>query len=365
MKKILIISLLLFIISIGCVSASDVDSANIEPIGGDINTNFTGNFESLQSLIDDASEGSTINLNNNYTGSGEITIDKALTINGNYNYINALGESTIFKISADDAVVLNNILFFNGYSEENGGAINALGPLKLNNCYFENNVAENGGAVYSSDVITISNCEFNSNSAGRGGAVYLSERGFINNVAEIKNTIFVNNKASNYGGALYALRNLTITNTDFKDNKVNGSGGAIYTRNGRATYSTIYDRGAPAYTVANKLYYQLYIKGNCVFENNVAENEGGAIFVGANDYAIDDDLLGYLNIAKDVSFINNNASNAGAISIEYCEAFINGVDFTNNYANIDGGAIAATGKSTLIIDKSNFNNNFAEEYGGA
>jgi len=260
MKKILIISLLLFIISIGCVSASDVDSANIEPIGGDINTNFTGNFESLQSLIDDASEGSTINLNNNYTGSGEITIDKALTINGNYNYINALGESTIFKISADDAVVLNNILFFNGYSEENGGAINALGPLKLNNCYFENNVAENGGAVYSSDVITISNCEFNSNSAGRGGAVYLSERGFINNVAEIKNTIFVNNKASNYGGALYALRNLTITNTDFKDNKVNGSGGAIYTRNGRATYSTIYDRGAPAYTVANKLYYQLYIK---------------------------------------------------------------------------------------------------------
>lgn len=366
MKKILIISILLFIISIGCVSASDVDSANIEPIGGDINTNFTGNFESLQSLIDDASEGSTINLNNNYTGSGEITIDKALTINGNYNYINALGESTIFKISADDAVVLNNILFFNGYSEENGGAINALGPLKLNNCYFENNVAENGGAVYSSDVITISNCEFNSNSAGRGGAVYLSERGFINNVAEIKNTIFVNNKASNYGGALYALRNLTITNTDFKDNKVNGSGGAIYTRNGRATYSTIYDRGAPAYTVANKLYYQLYIKGNCVFENNVAENDGGAIFVGANDYAIDDDLLGYLNIAKDVSFINNNASNAGAISIEYCEAFINGVDFTNNYANIGGGgAIAATGKSTLIIDKSNFNNNFAEEYGGS
>lgn len=365
MKKILIISLLLFIISIGCVSASDVDSANIEPIGGDINSNFTGNFESLQSLIDDASEGSTINLNNNYTGSGEITIDKALTINGNYNYINALGESTIFKISADDAVVLNNILFFNGYSKENGGAINALGPLKLNNCYFENNVAENGGAVYSSDVITISNCEFNSNSAGRGGAVYLSERGFINNVAEIKNTIFVNNKASNYGGALYALRNLTITNTDFKDNKVNGSGGAIYTRNGRATYSTIYDRGAPAYTVANKLYYQLYIKGNCVFENNVAENEGGAIFVGANDYAIDDDLLGYLNIAKDVSFINNNASNAGAISIEYCEAFINGVDFTNNYANMGGGAIAATGKSTLIIDKSNFNNNFAEEYGGS
>ena len=86
-----------------------------------------GTFTDLQKKINNADVGSTITLENDYKyNSGfsteGISINKTLTINGNGHVIDALGQSRIFFINSTK-VTLNNILFKNANTTDNGGAI--------------------------------------------------------------------------------------------------------------------------------------------------------------------------------------------------------------------------------------------------
>ncbi len=304
---------------------SDVISSSNEEI---LNTKDNGTFTALQNKIDAAAEGSTITLENDYKynegfNTTGIKISKNLTIEGNGHTIDGLHKSRIFHMvdesfdsidiaSIEYDVVLNNIKFINGYSQEAGGSIclssdthfgelyaycSYAFSLTVNNCAFIDNKAEwRGGAISGSQthswpkcIITIYDSIFTNNTSeeSTGGAIagsgsvnvynsdFISNSGYNGgaldaNSVEVYNCNFRNNRASLQGGAINSDSGLIIENSQFDKNCAR-YGGAIYqktfkrtkTRSGTSEYYTLY-------TYYGKILY-------CNFTYNTASDEGDLI----------------------------------------------------------------------------------------
>ena len=79
-----------------------------------------GTFTALQNKINDAKEGSTINLENdyhfnlNFNSVNGVKIDKSLTINGNGHVIDGFGISSLLRVNGAKNIILNiNLMSFN------------------------------------------------------------------------------------------------------------------------------------------------------------------------------------------------------------------------------------------------------------
>ena len=125
-KVIFIICLLLLLLSMASVSASDMENSTIladydssDEIlkSNEVNSNDVvdasnnydtlndASFDILQDYIDTASEGAEISLSQDYSlseGGNTIKIDKTLTINGKNHTLNGNDQKTILSITADD-----------------------------------------------------------------------------------------------------------------------------------------------------------------------------------------------------------------------------------------------------------------------
>ena len=287
MKKRLFIVLLVFIIAISCVSASE----DVNQINGDVLTlpqendlsADDGTFSTLQNKIYQVPAGSTINLENDYKYNSDvdplygIRIDKALTINGNGHTLDGLKTSKIFNVNTESLVTFNNIKFINGQARENGGAIGTAynqGNIKIDNCHFiSNNAENNGGALSCGASVTISNCHFNDNSACFGGAVHLKE-------GSVLNCEFINNHASLDGGAVYMgyYGHGEIRSCDFVSNFAYNGGGAVFgnfeDRSSRIYFCNFTDNYVGYYGGAIKGFYEIYSSN---FNSNHANYDGGAV----------------------------------------------------------------------------------------
>ena len=287
-----------------------------------IRTQIKGNFTILQELIDKAinTKSYVVDLDRDYTYSigldhGQMNIYDNLTINGNGHFLDALNKCRIFSITGNN-VTLNNILFRNGNSSGADGTLTDY---------------EKGGAILwsSGDNATINNCTFINNYAYHGGALICGNMGNV----YINDTVFAQNTAGSYGGALYLYdnSNLIISNSTFKYCKAN-YGSAIYcngdnyniyscnfTNNSAVSWSTIEWVGS---------YGNIY---GTNFTNNTAGSNAAISFHGNNC------------TASHCSFDSNNATTgyAGAILIDGNDNTISNCSFTNNSANrINGGSIA-------------------------
>ena len=236
-KLILILTLLVFIVSVGCVSAADDALASDEVLTG----GFDGNFGELQDLIDNADEGDTITLTKDYNGSGEITIDKGLTIDGDGHTIDANYESRIFYINEGNEVFILNTLFTKGYHDDCGGAIYTESPLVISNCEFYHNLAYSedyttyGGAVYASSYLVVADSYFNENLAKIGGAIYSENESYI------ENTIFENNYASYGGGAIGGYySSVFINGSGFNNNSAGEYAGSIFVGQTLDVYDSVF-----------------------------------------------------------------------------------------------------------------------------
>ena len=200
-----------------------------------------GSFEELSYLINTSDDGDTIKLEKNYTGSGEIVIDRNIIIDGDGYSLDATSKSRIFSIENYN-VVLKNITFINAksgfggavYAGFNsnitiidstfincsanfGGALTILSSnADITGCSFINNHATyDGGAIFSMyGILNLTDNTFTGNSANRAGAVYSS----LNNLTLINNR-FMNNQALNVG-AIYAMtsKSKTVHGNVFSDN---------------------------------------------------------------------------------------------------------------------------------------------------
>jgi len=364
----------------------------------------TGNFTSLQSLIDQ-DDVKEVTLDKNYARVAEdknIVINKDVTIDGQGKYtIDAKSLGRIFKVNAGSTLTLKGLTLTNGFSAKStAGAIYVASgaALKADHVNFIDNVAyTRGAAIYSEGTVEVDHCLFdgndntkrNKNEDNGGAAIYnlagtltVNNSEFTNNLKNLKlrgangakgdlinaiitstgetniyNSVFENNSGC-YGGAVCVLPmdesnpSLTMDNCNFTNNTAY-AGGAVYIAGGSVAYSI----------------------SNCAFENNLVAGNGSAGYTAAGG-AIGIVLNPTSGSIVNCTFKNNNAKDGarphgGAVAISGSSATIEGCVFEDNYASANGGAVSINNhrngdvSPVVKIADSNFTNNNAAKTGGA
>ena len=386
-KNLILVSLLLLaVLTIGAVSASDVgaDDTLSADISGDIapvdsvllendengvadtgdslskeKTLLTdadnGTFDELQSKIDDAQ--GELTLENDYVGdsdSSEVTISKQLTIDGNGCTIsNPTGG--VFRITADN-VILKNINFNQVYnkaitllandcsiincnfSECSDSAIYINGKnINISDSSFEECYALSGAAIFAGDNNIINNCNFTYCTADFGSTVR------VGNNTVISGCSFMYSSGEN-GGAISIGENGTIINCVFENSAAGSNGGAVYFAgdNGR---------------LENSSFNNCFIFGEGYVENGVyLSSNGGAVYWKGNKGIVKNvsfsDCSAYF-IMNENSTVNTNGTNAngGAIYWEGTDGTIEDTTF-NNCAAVNGAAVYSL--NTLTASANNF-----------
>lgn len=185
----------LLVINVVCAGDSEIEA------------NLTDEkFDTIQVLIDDASSGDSIYLENKtYVSDGNpIRINKDINIYGSDSnaVLDANNTSRIFEISKNVNVKIFGLTMTNGYSDSVGAAIYNQGKLSIFNSTIINSHAERGG-IYCSDKsnLNVYYTNFDGNTADSGAAI---ENDNPNGVVNIINSSFTNNVCEE-GGAIYNI----------------------------------------------------------------------------------------------------------------------------------------------------------------
>ena len=350
-KNIFIILLVVFVLSLSAVSASELNDTSTYTSSNDDSQNLNtiddyklsdegkSDFQQLEEQIK-ASSGSTLNLEKDYTGDGNETvhINDSVIIDGKGHAItksNKEGLSAFEIVSGN--VTLKNLKICDTYNEDSGGAIYVRNAdsLTLENCIFTNNKADDhGGAIYirTNTPIIIQNCIFESNTADDGGGAIYS-----NGALKLINSTFKYNKAIDNGGAIYYNNDkvLEIKNCTFESNEANDA-------------TTVSCKGGAIYNPKNSI----MIVENSIFKSNLAQDSGGAIY-SQGDVNLYNTTFESNNAKEDMTGDNNGGAVFGVNSVS-----ADGCTFKSNEAIKKGGAIyAAVGK--VVLKNSLFQSNTA------
>ena len=404
--------ILLLIVSLGSVSASDillndydvgagdlsVDESSSEIIHADANVGDVGDnidsndgtdvdenvngmsqngetvkqkgqtFKDIQNAINQAKENDTIVLEGTYIGSGtEIKVNKTVKIVSlsNKATLNGNNKSRIFNIVSKN-VVLSNLNFINGKSKQ-GGAIQSNKPLEIYDSSFSNNYAVRYRLCLDEE-------DYYNMSTGLGGAI------FSNSTLVIVNSIFTNNhayagknKGVSKGGAIYSGNVVLEDWSDIAEGNPNvntvewpkaGGNLRLYNCSFTKNVDTLYYAG------------NLSIEG-CKFKQNYDNvitseiyDQKGVLKVKNTDFTnnfVSNPLKWYpslINVGRNSSFENCNFTNnrnyyAGTVKVDENSRFIS-CNFKDNVA-VYGGAIH--GSNNLRILNSTFVNNSAKTFG--
>ena len=347
---------LFVLISLSCVSAADDNQTDINAQVFDVKVEETltdvstdeGNFTTLNELISQSENELTLDKNYKFNPSTDKDIDGFTIAKDNYvvdgkgHTIDGSNQVRIFIFTGSNITLKNlNIINANG---TNGPAAYFASLAMIDNCSFINNTATNqGGAIYINN--SISNCKINStfinNSAYQGGAIFFNGETDNNKIAGY----FDGNEAERIGGALcfQAKASNNIISAEFYNNKANSaSGGAIFFRNlaeGNQFESVF--RGNNAVYGGAIFFYDKANNNrfNSNFDSNVANSTGGAIvFVNTTD---NNNFTGL--------FVNNAAlgegsgdlnGNGGAMTFrDVSSNCVFTCDFINNTATNNGGGV--------------------------
>ena len=302
-KLAILILLILFIVSISCVSAEDSNSVSVlsgsnsdvyvSPTGNDNNVGDVNNpFATINKAID--SNVSNIHLSEGKfigTGNNGLTIEnKSITIigAGADKTIIDLNKTQFMDIKSTSSVVLTNLTIINGYTKY-GGAIYNNGNLTIQNCNFKNNSATSGGAIYNNGTLDIYYSTFEDNVVtDRGGAI------FSYSYVGIYDSTFIRNKGtgtSSTGGSIYINGNsnkYSVLNRNiFKDTSVARQGGAIYLSHGNVT-NCIFENASTTATGSSygggAIYGSSFNLKNNTMTNCVAKSGNGNYIFASYDF---------------------------------------------------------------------------------
>ncbi|WP_407411558.1 right-handed parallel beta-helix repeat-containing protein [Methanobrevibacter sp.] len=355
-KTIILLALVVFLLSIAGVSASEIDntiaSENANTIelstDNDIiedNLQTSEENEALASTDYDEAIAQTdtevlgedsakySDLAEEISQPGNITLTHK-----NYTY----DKGKTITISEDNKVIDGNgaVIDMNE-STIRAFHVNASGVTIKNLTIKNANYNGDGGAIYFDSTGTVTNCNFiNNNATGTdfwGGAVY------FNGTGEVTNCNFTGNTATYYGGAIYFLDQGTVTNCNFTDNEAYYGGAVFFNTIGEVTKCNFTGNTADDGGAIN--IYSGTVT-NCNFTGNTAGDWGGAI------YLLDQGTVTNCN------FTGNTADDGGAINIY--SGTVTKCNFTGNTAD-DGGAIWMDSGS---VENCNFAGNTADN-GGA
>ena len=196
---------------------------------------------------------------------------------------------------------------------------------------------------------------FDGNEASNsGGAIFNTRRSFAN----ISHSNFTSNRAANNGGSLLVHHSRTVIDLcTFKNDTVEyGSGGSIAVENvGNGTVINSFFHGCEAETggsIAVTLESTMTVKDSQITHSS-SLSSGGAVTVKH---------FSFLN-GSNLTVINSRSLLGGGISIEVeSEAFLDNAQFVNNTAS-EAGAISCE-QSKITLDTLLIEHNFADNKGG-
>lgn len=245
------------------------DGENDEGEGNNVVRPTDTTTEAVQEAIDNANENDIIELEGEYFVKG-LKVNKSLSFVGSsegaafINYDTGMSGANFFIIDCENLIVtFKNLNFTGGFDAE------------LDNW-------GEGGAIYSKSSLIIDNCNFTENTAHVGGAIYVLGN---NSDVSITNSIFDGNYVYHHydwptAGAIYTDANsLYIENCSFKNNSASADseytitsvGGAIYSLNPCSIISSNFtdNRAGENYSVGGivDLFGDSIIE-NCIFENS-------------------------------------------------------------------------------------------------
>ena len=318
-------------------------------------------------------------------------------------------------------LLLKNPILKDNFIEQKygvGGAIliKEQSQLLMKKCVFEDNSAQYGGAITATEnvIVYVHETTFVSNKAfSNGGAITIQNQGYL----RMTNSEFDDNISEGSGGAISATFNTTLhaQETTFISNHAQYAGaiGAFVKAKLFLEETTFVGNNVPCDGGAINIQQKAYLRmTNCLFDDNISEQLGGAIAATVNTTleiqdtnfthnialqggAIDIDRSPFLRVTdcqfennhvehlltglggaiyaghgitveiQGTSFTGNNVWQRGAIEVDLLSyLWVTNCTFENNSAVSIAGAIYDGSKAVLEINGSYFSNNSADE-GGA
>ena len=226
--------------------------------------------------------------------------EKSSTVIDGFTIINGTGDQAIYgeKSSVGGGIILlgtspiiRNCVFRKNNVNYHGGGVymaRESSPV-FDSCIFMENAAEKGGAVFGvQSEPTFTRCVFENNE-GRysGGAIYNSD----GQITKLKDSHFVRNRASYYGGAVYEYGSTgQIKNCIFDRNRATYKGGAIcngYRGNSElescrflSTYDDVSGGNAPAMTAVAPEGACVLKDGSCLNVSRQSCDDAAGMFRG-------------------------------------------------------------------------------------
>lgn len=248
-------------------------------------------YSSLSAAVTAASDNDKIIIVGTVAQTGEVTLDKNLTFEGQSTAtITGNGSNRLFIVSGADHTISFTDIIFQGIASTDPDPGNSA-PTDYA-----------GGVLFNSQLnfsLTISNCVFSGNSSTStlgGGALYLSGGG--STTANISNTTFYNNQILTAttlearGGAIIVYNAVVnLTNCTFFENKLARTGnfhgaairasanGATVTATNCLFYNNRSNGGAGDYSDFNAVPGATMTMTNCLaqFQNNLDTNNNSTI----------------------------------------------------------------------------------------
>ena len=317
----------------------------------------------LKTIIDGSQNAPGDPIINHYDAGDSISVWDMTIRNGNGSDGGAL--------YTEDDFYCENSVFSGNESQLDGGAVyvDLDGDADLYNCSFvDNQASDEGGALYVTDIFTSERSTFTGNASEEdGGAVYADEFDYS------RLDVFANNETMyDDGGAVYISEGYNegteIIGSIFRQNVADDEGGAVYYSNEyRITITSSSfigntagdDGGALSLTGDDSTDY-LTITGGprtpTIFQGNYSDDNGGAIFVE------DDEDSSGMNVTN-ARFTDNVSNESGGAIYSADEIRLTSSTFTGNRAeSADGGAVY--GSELIFVTRSTFTRNTSVDYDG-
>ena len=406
---------------VGGVFATGVNDGSVLDISGSIFSNNHNLYDGgaiggygVLKVTNSTFVGNTTDLTKDAEGNYTVAVEDNLPVGG--------GAISFGAVSSSDIASINDTKFINNVSGINGGAIgtrlgknanNSAAKLNVSATFEGNRAYQNGGAIYNTfyanngmglgDGVTVSG-NFTKNSAGKnGGAIFndgaKDKIGNAGGVMTIRDSVFSENSATTWGGAIFNSGTLTLGDgVSFTGNSAK-FGGAVWNDGKMEIAAGTKFVGNNSKSAAGALYNSstgtLDNLIGVVFENNTAamggainnaktsaDAKGGTIdliskshFIGNSGGKSQGGAIrnqGTISTITDSVFDSNIAGNGGAINNGTWGSLVKGIyktTFINNTAvatggNHQGGAITNAGHIG-IIDETVFESNRAGKIGGA
>ena len=242
--------------------------------------------------------------------------------------------------------LLSSTFSHNVAEESSGGVLNTFSGVWVEGSTFDNNRAglDGGVILHHTANLTITQSNFTNNIADGFGGV-------MHGISVYADRINSYNNAAQSGGSLYISREAIISESDFVNNRATDDGGAVY-----LSVCNFCDNAAASISWSS-------------FVNNAAsQGVGGAIFITRHNVSLTGNIFSY-----------NSASFCGALGVSWRIRFtpflpyklsITRNVFAHNRATgvdtrtIGGGGAACVKSGSVSIVESNFSHNLAIEHGG-